>query len=642
MQPRLRFVLLRTLLVTSSLAFFAIASIAAFAWWRAAHALNDAASEVRKASTLPFTLAPLHPPVSRSESISAPADYRAAAIFEGSLFLCGQSALIQLDKQGRKTREWRAGLELPPTSLTTLAVRRGIGTPELWVGTAREGILIFDGQSTRQLLPDSIPLRSVSALLPLADGRVLIGTPAAGLFVSDGKQFALFHTEFAQAQVTALAGDEDSVWVGTRAQGAWRWRGGQISRYQDVLPDAQVLSIASSGQTTWIGTPVGVAEFINGHFERKLAGGLFAQALAEWNGSLFVSTVDEGTVEVPLGKQRLSRNPSVTNQSVVAFVTSPDNLFAIASDRVLALPSGNEIVSPNLEALAAAHITALHVDALDHLWIGYFDHGLDLYPLHSTEGRRHLEDDRVFCVNRIKESPDRNTVAVATANGLLLFDHSGRLRQTLTRANGLIADHVTDVLFGDEGNDDMIVATPAGLTFVQNGRSSSIYAFQGLVNNHVYTISQFNAPGTRELFAGTLGGFSVLRDRAVQASFTTANSELQQNWITASTEAWGSLYLGTYGSGVVRLTAQGELQSFREFSGREGRVEINPNAMIATQQALYVGTAGRGLAVLRRNAERWTFITDGLPSLNVTAIANQNNVLYVGTDNGLVRTREAL
>jgi ligand-binding sensor domain-containing protein len=76
---------------------------------------------------------------------------------------------------------------------------------------------------------------------------------------------------------------------------------------------------------------------------------------------------------------------------------------------------------------------------------------------------------------------------------------------------------------------------------------------------------------------------------------------------------------------------------FREFGPGQERVEVNPNAMLATPEALYVGTAGKGLAVLRNGSERWVFLTNGLPSWNVTALAEKNGALYVGTDNGLVR-----
>ena len=55
----------------------------------------------------------------------------------------------------------------------------------------------------------------------------------------------------------------------------------------------------------------------------------------------------------------------------------------------------------------------------------------------------------------------------------------------------------------------VIAATPAGVSFIDASGISSIYAFQGLVNNHVYALA---SDGARTL-AGTLGGLSILDGR---------------------------------------------------------------------------------------------------------------------------------
>jgi outer membrane protein assembly factor BamB len=250
---------------------------------------------------------------------------------------------------------------------------------------------------------------------------------------------------------------------------------------------------------------------------------------------------------------------------------------------------------------------------------------------------QHIEDDLVFCVNRIKESPRQDNIAVATANGVAIFDTAAQLREAFTSKNGLPSSHVSDLLFEPDNRRDgssLVMATPAGMTFVEHGSVSSISAFQGLVNNHVYTLAARD--GT--LLAGTLGGFSILRNGSVAANFTTANSTLRQNWITSSAVLGNDIYLGTYGSGVIRLGHDSTLTRFKEFSTQ--RTEINANALLATERAIYAGTAGQGLAVLRAGEERWHFIRAGLPSLNVTAIASRNGTLFVGTDNGLVSAIE--
>ena len=62
--------------------------------------------------------------------------------------------------------------------------------------------------------------------------------------------------------------------------------------------------------------------------------------------------------------------------------------------------------------------------------------------------------------------------------------------------------------------------------------------------------------------------------------------------------------------------------------------------MLVTDRAIYAGTMGQGLAIFNRYSLRWTFHTSGLPSLNITALAQGNGYLYIGADNGLVRIPE--
>ena len=102
---------------------------------------------------------------------------------------------------------------------------------------------------------------------------------------------------------------------------------------------------------------------------------------------------------------------------------------------------------------------------------------------------------------------DGGLSAVATANGLVLFDAAAHEKQVLGKAEGLIANQVTDVLLrGDSRSPTITAATPAGITTIDASGTSSLYAFHGLVNNHVYALA---AEGTR-ILAGTLGGLSIL------------------------------------------------------------------------------------------------------------------------------------
>jgi outer membrane protein assembly factor BamB len=137
--------------------------------------------------------------------------------------------------------------------------------------------------------------------------------------------------------------------------------------------------------------------------------------------------------------------------------------------------------------------------------------------------------------------------------------------------------------------------------------------------------------------AGTLGGVSVLDEDVVRANFTTANSALGHNWITALVRSGDDWFAGTYGAGIWRLDHDGTWHRFPEL--KEGFV-VNPNAMLVAGGLVYAGSLDRGLFVYEPAAGRWHSTTAGLPSLNVTAIAAGGGYLYIGTDNGVVRVRE--
>jgi ligand-binding sensor domain-containing protein len=279
-------------------------------------------------------------------------------------------------------------------------------------------------------------------------------------------------------------------------------------------------------------------------------------------------------------------------------------------------------------------VSALLVASDGRLWVGYFDRGLDILSA-TGSAVQHVENEHVFCVNRIVEDSRRGAVDVATANGLVIFDAAGRQKQVLGREDGLIADHVTDVAIYDGGavGGGMALATPAGITFLDDSGAHSIYAFQGLVNNHVYALG---ANGD-ELVAGTLGGLSLLTAGSVRRNLTTATSGLKHNWITGLAAVGNEWLVGTYGAGVMRLGADG---SVTPTEATIPGLVVNPTAIVADGRLVLAGTLGQGLMVGDATGTRWRTVTAGLPSLNVTALAIHNGIVYVGTENGLVKISE--
>jgi ligand-binding sensor domain-containing protein len=603
------------------------------------------------------------------EGIWAPAVFKSAALFQGSIFLAGPAGLYAYAADGTLEHIYRAGIDLPAAPLGQMVVGmpNGARQPELLIATLGEGVLAFNGQSFRQIRARQDEARAVTCVLPLASGRLLMGTAKLGLLIYDGKTLKRFHPTTDNVYVTALAGNEAELWVGTLNDGLLHWHGGQTERIGEDqgMPDRRVEQIALAEGRAYVGTPMGVAEVREGKIARVLARGRYAHALLVDGDSLLVGQMEAGVMRVPLsgpendtnarrpivaltgaenlgenldgmhgkhlaGAKSLSDRPAPV--TVEQFLAAGGSRYALASSGLLRQEADGQwrrTLGGGGAQLTDRDISALLVASDGRLWVGYFDRGLDILPAAGGEVV-HVENEHVFCVNRIVEDARHGAVAVATANGLVMFDRDGRQKQVLEREAGLIADHVTDVALYRDG---MALATPAGITFLDASGAHSIYAFQGLVNNHVYALG---ASGD-QLVAGTLGGLSLLTGDSVRRNLTTATSGLKHNWITALAQVGNEWLVGTYGAGVLRLAADGSVTPTE--ATRQG-VVVNPAAMAADGRIVLAGTLGEGLLVGDATGMRWKTITAGLPSLNVTALAIRNGVVYVGTENGLVKISE--
>ena len=599
-----------------------------------------------------------------SETIASAPSYTTGTFFLGELNLGGQSGLTVLRADGTSRLNLRSGFELPVAPINSIITGRlrGSGTPQLLVATGGAGLLLLEpgagaNPMIRQLLPADAEARDLTALLPLATGDLLLGTRHRGVLLYNGAtlvplRFTLPGINPASLQITALAAvDSASFLIGTRNSGVFYFHAGTVDHANtgSGLPDDQVESIAVSASRAFVGTPVGTAEFDlaapSFRPARILAQGIFSHVLAVDEHQLTVGTVGQGIQQVALEsgpslrRVSISASPATASlQRVDAFLSAPGALYALA-DGTLLQRTGSAAWTPVLPtapaSLADANISALAFAPDGTLYIGFFDHGIDLL---SPEGAiRHLEDDHLYCINRLVLDPQRHTMDAATADGLVLFDAQGKPRQTLTHRDGLISDHVTDVAFTSAGT---VLATPAGITFLGPSGAESLYGFQGLVNNHVYALASTGASG--QLIAGTLGGISLLRGNAIERNLTVANSDLKHNWITALLPMPDNTVLvGTYGAGVEALSSQGRFTPIELPAGIPRDLVINPNALYATSSHVYAGTLANGMLVYSIASGRWSAVTTGLPSLNVTAFAARAGEIYVGTENGLVRIPEA-
>lgn len=376
------------------------------------------------------------------EGIWAPAVFKSAALFQGSIYLAGPAGLYAYAADGRLEYLYRIGMDLPAAPLGQMAVGmpNGARQPELLIATLGEGVLAFDGQRFRQIRARAEGARAVTSVLPLASGRLLIGTAKLGLLIYDGKTLKSFHPTTDNVYVTALAGTEAELWVGTLNDGLLHWRGGQTERISEEqgLPDRRVEQIAVAEGSAYVGTPMGVAEVREGKIARVLAKGRYAHALSVDGDALLVGEMEAGVMRVPLSgaeNNTQARRPIValtdapklgpapeTNRAkhssgatalsdrptpitVEQFLTVGESRYALASGGLLRREADGQwrrVLGGGGSQLTDRDISALLVASDGRLWVGYFDRGLDILPAIGGEVE-HVENEHVFCVNRIVE-----------------------------------------------------------------------------------------------------------------------------------------------------------------------------------------------------------------------------------------------
>ena len=584
------------------------------------------------------------------------------AVFQGHLFVASNQGLLRFDENGREVRRYTSLDGLPGNHFTALA-----RTAEaLWIGVGPQGLLKFTGTQFEFFYADRSSDFEVTALLAMPSGELWIGTKQRGLLVFQNDRAVEFTPTIGSRFITALEGDHSQALIGTFNEGVWIYRRGILSQFSKTagakgsLLDDQVTSVAGNLEAVYVGTPLGVTEIRNGRASRNFAEGHTVRTLSM--ASSPVAATDHGLVTLDattLPQLASSRPPSgkAYYQSFGHHGTTPSGINSMlpVSNGWLALADNGIHWTDTLERpawvpfgrdnserarhekliqpfqLSDTNISTMAFDQEGNLWVGYFDHGLDVF---DSQGTRliHHEDDRIFCVNHLLTLPD-GQMAVSTANGLAIY-HGTALRRFITEKQGLIhrAVAMTHHTGGKEGR--WLAATAEGVSlFEGNQPTQNLFALHGLASNHVYCAASLG----KRVYLGTLGGISVLNEGRIAFSWNMANSGLAANWINALAVLGAKLFVGTYGGGIQSVDGDGQWTDYREAIGL---FEVNSNAMAVDGGRLYVGTLDRGVQMFDDGQGRWQSLRDGLPSQNVTAFAFAPDYVLVGTARGIVEIRK--
>jgi ligand-binding sensor domain-containing protein len=575
-------------------------------------------------------------------------DVKDMELFAGHQYAATAGGLVVLDDRGRVTARYTTLDGLPSNDLTALTTFK----EQLYIGTVHGGLLSYDGRAFTQyrfLQPKAHYVTSLMA----EDNRLFVGTFDNGLFEYDGHQFRHILSS-GSPQVTSIFTRHPEIYVGTFAQGLFVWRDGRWSQFtkKDGLPSDRITAVLEHEDRILVSTDMGVVQIVQSVITPFAPISNIA-TLVRFREKIYAGLVTGQVVQLPESSGRpipqvpLSPFMLPDNAANSALVDGVDRLWMCTSRGIYyTLSPGMEPVKRFDQTtagfqLSAAHISALAMDWRGRLWIGYFDRGMDIVAPNEPKRIAHIEDSMIREINDI--DPDENTrrMLIATSRGLVAIDESMR-RQSYTEADGLISNSVShvlpipaDLIFPrpDERpaqESALVVTTGKGLSVYADNVCRSLNAFHGLASNHLYTSARVGD----KVFIGSLNGLNELEGLRVVRTFQTSNSKLSHNWVSALAVAGNTLYIGTYGGGVDAILPSGEMIGFANLIGT---FSVNPNAMHVSGDRLYVGTLEQGVWILDIQNNRWSHVSQGLGSANVTAIAGDANALYVGTDHGLTR-----
>jgi ligand-binding sensor domain-containing protein len=652
--------------ITLAVLFASVVILGVFLYFASINTRIEGEREALEASArVQVEVSPLRAPSTDGYTVYLnAARIRAVASFKGAHYLATSGGLIALDAEGGVTRRFTSLDGLPENDLTALAVFRD----RLFIGTSASGLIEFDGNGFTGFRLIKPKATRVSVLVA-TEAELLIGTFDGGLLQFDGESFSRRVNAAAGADlkhVTALLPIESRLYIGTQDRGLYIWREAHIENVATSggLPSPHVTGLAllperlSKAGTIAVATDFGVVALDEANTVENISPRPNITSLAVSGRQLWAGLFGGGVIELVYENTSKDDSPSGTAsalhvaaglpQAATRVCTSGGRLWALTDNGAYARDEDSS--RPGFEPVAEAlvsdrvltgdHVTGLAFDGARRLWVGFFDRGIDVIAPDSSERLSHVEDERVREVNFIRFDSRDDRVLVATSRGLVAFD--ARMKQSLfTREkSGIVDDSVAHVAVGDSPGggtnaqgSSILLATAGGLSEIAGGRARSITAFHGLASNHLYTVA---VSGSR-LFTGSLAGLVEIEGLRVVRTYKTSNSGLSHDWVTALAQSDGTLYIGTNGGGVDALLPTGEWVGFND---EVGRFEVNQNAMHIDGERICVGTADRGLLIYNTRARRWTRVSAGLPSQNVTAVASDESFFYAGTMNGLVRVEK--
>ena len=579
-----------------------------------------------------------------AETVTDPDDTRAAVVIDGAVWIATGGGLLHIDPdEPGSSRWWTTADGLPDHRLTAIAR----WTDGVVVGTEGGAIIhlgLPDPQAERDTLVD---VRSVVDLgdarisgLVVDDGLLWVGTWGEGAWVGDPADPAGFRAlgparGLRARRITSLARLDGELVAGTAGAGLWvRGDDGrsQLFVQRGGLVSDFVLDVAVVGDRVVAGGPGGVSRYRGGMLQTfaggdRLPGGV-VRAVAD----------DDGKALLALSGGRTGRLGSTQTQSLPA---APDGLgpwngVAGAEARWL-LPVGETLVAGTARGLLIddgdgfSWLTHDGPGGNDLTSVAARDGALlvgtwDLGAWHADDGAWEALPTPNAEVNDVALTDDG--AWLATSGGLSRVDDDGA--RTFGHVHGLAHLHVGALAVDGDG---LVVGTTAGVQRFDGVGFQNLGGDDAAPLRNVYSVTVADG----RVWAGTLEGLWSLGAQDAE-QFRYESGELPDSWVNGVAVATdGSVWAGTYDQGIAR-GRDGNWSALTEADGLPCGW-VNPDAILALPDGTVLfGTMGGGLLRLGADGllDSWS-VADGLAGDDVTGLAHDGDHVWVATRSGLSR-----
>jgi ligand-binding sensor domain-containing protein len=561
----------------------------------------------RVSDARPLQLVPLAPPGRPLDTWAGP-EVEAVAFPSGELVTAGASGVWHA-RRGDLTRG------LPSRRATALASWAG----DLVVALEAGGLAVERGGAWHELRSGWGVLHA-RALVEAPGGELLVGA-REGLFRAALGASAIERLDSHPVRALAIAA---GFVVAGGEQGLFRLRSGRATPVR--TPDPWIESVAVAGDTLFVVTAAGLARGPReGPLEPVRGGETIVQAT--WHDGRLWAVADPPANALRVLEADGSVRDELLPCAVRRAVSASGLLFADTAEGLARRnPDGWQPVAAQRAALppGSAHVTAL-ARFRGRLFVGLFDGGLAVAEANGSElAWRAVPGTAAWGINALLVAGGE--LWVASLRGATRFDG-----ETMRPVEG-------------PGAAFSLAATRDGVAIgygqgVLLPGSTLLSAFHGLPGNQALALVDADA-----LYVGTPSGLGALAGRRVLWRVTAGEGKLSHPWVSALLAQEDGLLVGTWGGGLVQRHAGGRASAAA--SGEGGRWEafpetrglaVSPGALASVEGRAWAGTDADGLWRQSRDRARFERVRAALPSARVTALLAEPGVLWVGTDQGVVR-----